>query len=387
MDQAETLRTVIMLQPPRMVCGIRAAEQCALDIAARGSKRALFVTSIHTIEYVDRMRKALTDAGIETAVDSSVNSEPTVATFRASLETARGFRPDAVIGLGGGSALDVAKLVAALLDVQRPVEEFFGIGLLPPRHTHLICVPTTSGTGSEVSPNAILLDEAAQLKKGVVSPYLVPDAIYVDARLMTSMPAQVTAGTGMDALTHCIESFANKFAHPAVDVYALAGIRLLSENLLHVIRQPDNLVAREKMAIGSLYGGLCLGPVNTAAVHALSYPLGGRFHVPHGAANTLLLPHVVEFNIPAAPERYAAVAEALGVSSKGDAVATAHEGVAALRRLASESGIPMRLRDWNIPESSIDEMADSAMEVTRLLKNNLREVTREDAVRIYRAAY
>src|SRR5262249_48336492 len=159
----------------------------------------------------------------------------------------------------------------------------------------LVCLPTTAGTGSEVSPNAILLDEADQLKKGVVSPYLVPDAAYVDPQLTRSVPPSVTAATGLDALTHCIEAYANKFAHPAVDLYALQGVGIIAQNLLRAVRNGGDMEARTELSLGSFYGGLCLGPVNTAAVHALAYPLGGQFHVAHGVSNAVLLPHVIRF--------------------------------------------------------------------------------------------
>src|SRR6185312_1331641 len=182
------------------------------------------------------------------------------------------------------------------------------------RSLPLICLPTTSGTGSEVSPNALLLDENTQSKKAVISPHLVPDAAFIDPALTLTVPAPVTAATGLDALTHCIEAYANRFAHPLVDTWALDGIRHIAAHLATAVREPANLEARTHLALGSLYGGLCLGPVNTAAVHALSYPLGSRHHIAHGHSNAILLPHVLRFNVPAAFGRYAEVALALGVS-------------------------------------------------------------------------
>lgn len=381
------MRTITMTQPRTLVCGCGAGEQCTLDLVQRSASRVFFITGPTTRSLTQPIAAGLKRSGIEISFFSGIASEPTIGIFENALHAAREFSPDAIVGLGGGSALDVAKLVAAMLSETRNVREVFGIDQLRGRQTHLVCLPTTSGTGSEVSPNSILLDEDAQLKKGVISRWLVPDATYVDPRLMVSMPAMITAGTGMDALTHCIEAYANKFAHPAIDVYALSGIRLIREGLIQAIREPGDLEEREKMAYGSLFGGLCLGPVNTAAVHALSYPLGGRFHVPHGISNTLLLPHVLEFNLPAAPERYAEIATALGVTPCAGPMETARAGVAALRTLAQEAGIPMQLSDWNVPESAIEDMARSAMEVTRLLKNNPREVRYEDAVGIYRAAF
>jgi alcohol dehydrogenase class IV len=238
-----------------------------------------------------------------------------------------------------------------------------------------------------VSPNAILLDEADELKKGVVSPHLVPDAAYVDPQLSVSVPPAVTAATGLDALTHCIEAYANKFAHPIVDTYAREGIQLIASHLVRAVRDGHDLEARTALSLGSLYGGLCLGPVNTAAVHALSYPLGGRFHVAHGVSNALLLPHVLRFNLAAAPRRYADVAAALGVTRNGSDTSTAEQGVEFLSNLSKHCGVPQKLSELKIPHAAIPDMAKSAMQVTRLLKNNLRPLTEADAVRIYEAAY
>ena len=201
------------------------------------------------------------------------------------------------------------------------------------------------------------------------------------------MPGPVTAATGLDALTHCIEAYANKVAHPITDQYALQGIRLISANLLRAVRNGADAEARASLSLGSLYGGLCLGPVNTAAVHALAYPLGSWFKIPHGVSNAVLLPNVLRFNFSAAPERYAAVAVALGVERSESALGTAEHGVERLAELTRACGVPQRLSDFNIPLGAIPAMARVAMQITRLLKNNLRPVTESDAVKIYEATY
>jgi alcohol dehydrogenase class IV len=202
-----------------------------------------------------------------------------------------------------------------------------------------------------------------------------------------SVPPNITAATGLDALTHCIEGYANKFAHPIVDVYALQGIKLISKNLLRAVQNGADVEARSAVSLGSLYGGLCLGPVNTAAVHALSYPLGGRFHITHGVSNALLLPHVLRFNYPSAPERYAEISLALGVERNGSALTSAEHGVDFLSQLSRDCGVPQRLSELNVPHGAIPAMAQSAMRVTRLLKNNLRPLTEQNAKCIYEAAY
>ncbi len=176
-------------------------------------------------------------------------------------------------------------------------------------------------------------------------------------------------------MTHCIEAYANKFAHPIVDTYALQGVRLISANLLTAVRNGADVESRANLALGSFYGGLCLGPVNTAAVHALAYPLGGRFHVAHGVSNAVLLPHVLRFNLPQAPERYAEVALALGVEQDGPALGTAERGIECLVSLSKACGVPQRLSELGVPREAIPSMAKAAMQVARLLKNNLRPVT------------
>ena len=381
------MRTITLLQPKKIVFGQGCATQCADDILAQGLQRAFVVTSPPIAGLAEPLAGALKAGGAAVKVYAEIATEPSVSTFEAALEAARAFVPDAMIGLGGGSAIDVAKMVAALYDGRQQVGEVFGIGQLAWRSLPLFSLPTTAGTGSEVTPIAILLDEAENLKKGIVSPFLVPDAAYVDPLLTVGLPPAITAATGLDALTHCIECYANKFAHPAVDLYALQGIRLIAANLMRAVEHGEDLEARANMALGSLYGGLCLAPVNTAAVHALSYPLGSEFHVAHGISNAVLLPHVVRHNLPAAPGRYAQMALALGVEPGDTDNETAERGVARLFELYSACGLPSSMSELGVPEEAIPGMAEAAMKVTRLLKNNLREVTAADAEAIYRAAY
>ena len=381
------MRTVILSHPKRLVFGNGSSEQLIEDIKAHQFKNAFVVTVPQIMNSVRHIIEGIEKTGAKVTVDDSIISEPTVETFGRSLEKAAAADTDCVIGIGGGSVLDVAKLVAAMLHNNQKINDVFGIGLLSGRSTFLACLPTTSGTGSEVSPNAILLDESDNLKKGVISPHLLPDASYVDPKLTLTVPPSVTAATGMDALTHCIEAYANKFAHPVVDLYALEGIRLISSSIKKAYDDGSDLEAREKLALGSMFGGLCLGPVNTAAVHALSYPLGGEFHIAHGLSNALLLPYVLQFNLPAAPKRYADIAAALGADEKDNNADTAKAGIEILKNLAKSCGIPLKLSEIKIPKDSIPRIAEMALTVQRLLKNNVREVSLEDAVGIYEKAY
>jgi alcohol dehydrogenase len=366
--------------------GADCALSCAEDFADRGVRSAFLVTTPPTRALCERLIAALTVRGVAVTVWDGMAGEPTFAELNTALETARGVDADGVIGLGGGSAMDVAKLVAALFDGGQSLSDVIGTDLVAGRRLTLACIPTTAGTGSEVTPIAILSDEAEALKKGVVSPHLVPDFAYLDAALTASMPPAVTASTGFDALTHCIEAYANRFSHPIVDVFALEGIRLIAAHIERVCRDGADMDARAAMLRASYYGGLCLGPVNTAAVHALAYPLGGEFHVAHGVSNSILLPHVLRFNVTAAPGRYAAVAHAMGVTDSGDALADAVNGIDRIAELSARCGIPSGMAHFGISSNAVPHMAAAAMKVTRLLRRNLRDVTEADARAIYEAA-
>ncbi|GAA0283434.1 iron-containing alcohol dehydrogenase [Alteraurantiacibacter aestuarii] len=366
--------------------GVGAVRRCADDVAARGAGKVLIVTSQPIEHMTGGLAGQLAALGIAVQVHAAPDGEPTRADLARAMDAARRFGADFVIGFGGGSALDVAKLIAALLDGRQEFVDVVGIGQVAGRAIPLACIPTTAGTGSEVTPIAIIEDEEAELKMGVVSPHLVPDYAYLDPELTVSMPRKVTASTGIDALTHCIEAYANRFAHPVVDCWALEGIRLIADNLETACTDPGNLPAREAMLVASHLGGMCLGPVNTAAVHALAYPMGGEFHVPHGVANSLLLPHVIRFNAEQVPERYASVAHALGVAPTADVRADAEAGIARIEAISAAAGIDRRLRDVGIGANALPKMAAAAMTVQRLLSNNLRDVSEQQALQIYQAA-
>lgn len=381
------MKAITLLQPQKIVFGTGCIQTFVEDYKQLGLKRLYVLTAPPIRPLIEEAMDALKAAGVAVEVFQDIVAEPTVNDFKDILEKARCFQADSIVGIGGGSVLDVTKLVAAFINSEQQVEDCFGTGFVRQKGLWFACLPTTAGTGSEVSPNAILLDERDHLKKGIVSPFLIADAAYVDPKLTWTVPAKVTADTGMDALTHCIEAYTNKFAHPAVDIYALKGIQLIAANLERAVKNGQDQEAREALALGSLYGGLCLGPVNTAAVHALSYPLGGEFHIPHGLSNAILLPSVMKFNMPACPERYAEVAIACGITAGHTTEETARRGVDFIYQLAAAVGIPDKLTALGIPQTAVDGMAKAAMQVQRLLKNNPREVTEQDARDIYNTLY
>lgn len=381
------MKQITLLQPQKIVFGTGCIATFVEDYKKMGLQRLFVLTAPPIRPLIEDTLAELKSAGISIEVIQDIVAEPAVNDFKKILEVARKFKADSVVGIGGGSVLDVTKLIAAFINSDQQVEDCFGTGFVKQKGLWFACLPTTAGTGSEVSPNAILLDERDHLKKGIVSPFLIADVAYVDPKLTWTVPAKVTADTGMDALTHCIEAYTNKFAHPSVDIYALQGIRLIAANLEKAVKNGQDQEAREALAFGSLYGGLCLGPVNTAAVHALSYPLGGEFHIPHGLSNAILLPSVMKFNMPANIKRHAEVAIALGCQPGANDEETAQRGVDFIYQLADAVGIPKKLTDLGIPQTAVDGMAKAAMEVQRLLKNNPREVTEQDARDIYNSLY
>jgi len=381
------MKTIALQQPQKIVFGSGCINNFVEDFQKLGFKRLFILTAPPIRPLIADMQQQLEQMGVAMEVFDQIVAEPTVTDFKNILTKAQTFQADSVIGVGGGSVLDITKLVATLFDGKQQVEDCFGIGFIKEKGLWFACMPTTAGTGSEVSPNAILLDERDKLKKGIVSPFLMADVAYADPKLTLTVPAKVTADTGMDALTHCIEAYTNKFAHPMVDMYALKGIELLAKNLLRAVKDGSDLEAREACALGSLYGGLCLGPVNTAAVHALSYPLGGEYHIPHGLSNAILLPSVMKFNRPANLKKYAEVAVAMGAPVGKNDDETAQNGVDFIYQLSEAVGIPSKLTDIGIPQEAVPHLAKAAMEVQRLLKNNPREVTEQDAINIYNSLY
>lgn len=381
------MREVVLSQPSVVRFGRGCRHSLADYFHQRALKSAILYCSPSLEEAALQLAETLRIANLRIDISILPTGEPSVTQFESALSAARAIDADCVLAVGGGSVLDVAKLVAALAKSTQQVSDCFGIGLIRARETALICLPSTAGTGSEVSPNAILLDERDNLKKGVISPFLVPDATFIDPELAVSVPPKVTAFTGLDTLTHCIEAYTNRFAHPLVDIYALEGIRLTAKYLVRAVRNGEDLEAREGMAAASYYGGLCLGPVNTAAVHALAYPLGSRYHIAHGLSNAVLLAAVSRANLPSAIDRYAAVALALGADQGESAVETAERGIVAMEELLRACDIQADLASLGVNRSDVPELALAASTVTRLLKNNPLPLTVVDIETIYKACF
>lgn len=381
------MRTIYLNLPPKLVFGNGCSDQFIDDFKKTGCKTLMLITAEPLFQCIYPVARKIKADGADVFVYQNVNSEPTIEDFQKALHFAEQKHIDSVAGIGGGSVLDLAKLIAAMLYNDQTIQKVFAGGRLRQRQIYLACLPTTSGTGSEVSPNAILLDESDNLKKGVTSPCLIPDGAYVNPLFTKTVSPFVTATTGLDALIHCIEEYTNLYSHPVIDMFALQGIRLIGNSLWHAYNNGNDEKARQNVALGSLYGGIGLGSVNTAAVHALSYPLGGEYHIPHGLSNALLFPYVMKFNMVESTERYATVARALGAEEGKNDYETAQNGVDIIFQLCESLNVKIKLSDLNIPKSALDKLADAAMKVERLLKNNPRHVTLEDAKKIYHDAY
>jgi alcohol dehydrogenase class IV len=369
--------------------GVGAAEKLPEKIREISDGPVVLVTDSGLVQagVIQPIVESLHGADVEVQVFHGVEPEPNTKNVADGLAMVKASGASVIVGTGGGSSLDTAKVIAALIRNEGKLEDYMGVNKLPRRGLPTILLPTTSGTGSEVSPIAIITDTEQNLKIGVVSPHLYCDVAIVDPCLTVSCPASVTAATGMDALTHAIEIYTNKFAVPVVDRIMLESIQLVWENLSECVHNGLNLEVRTGMAMASFYAGFGLGWVGTAAVHALAYPLGGMYHIAHGLANAILLPYVLEFNRPACEKKFAHIAGLLGLA-RGKSVTEQSEAfISGIVSLSREIGIPSRLREIQVPKSSLKVMAGSAIKVTRLLRNNPREMTEEDILHIYENAY
>lgn len=338
---------------------------------------------------VEPALSSLRAAGIEVSVFDAVVADPPEAVVMAAVEAATAAGAQGVIGLGGGSSMDVAKLVALLAAGRESLSDIYGVGFAKGPRLPLILVPTTSGTGSEVTPISIVTTGENE-KKGVVSPVILPDVALLDPDLTLGLPPHVTAATGIDAMVHAIEAYASASPNnnPLSRMLARQALQLLGGALLKAVRDGADRQARGDMLLGAMLAGQAFGNSPVAAVHALAYPIGGRYHVPHGLSNALVLPHVIRFNAPAAAAVYAEIAADLfpeladtAAGMRADAFAEALAGLAPACKLES------RLRDVGIPQEALPTLAADAMKQTRLLVNNPRPLTEADALAIYRQAW
>lgn len=371
-------RPIGLIQPAEIRFGAGTAGELGAWLAARSCRRTLVITDPFNVTRLATL--AITG---EVAGFSDLPGEPDEAALNAAIATAEAFQPEAIVGFGGGSAMDLAKLIAVLPGSGLAIRDVVGVDRTPARRITLAQVPTTAGTGSEAGIRALIAATGSGDKLAVQSQALLADIAIVDPALTSSVPPALTAATGVDALAHCVESFTSRRAHPTIDLYALEGIRLIGRHLAAAVADGRDLEARAALSLASLYGGFCLGPVNTTAGHAVAYPLGTRFHVPHGAANALIFPHTLAFNAAAVPERTALVLDALGLGRDAREDAVRHVAADWCRGLGCE----MRLSGWKIGQDDLPVMAREASGIRRLLDNNPRDIDEQQILAIYEAAY
>jgi len=351
-------------------------------------RRALLVTDPGFLKtgLVDAPAASLRAVGVAVEVYSKVVADPPEQVVLEAVDAARAHGTDIVIGLGGGSSMDVAKLIAVLAGSDQPISAIYGIGNVKGARLPLVQIPTTAGTGSEVT-NIAIVTTGATTKMGVVAPQLYADMALLDAELTLGLPAMVTAATGIDAMVHAIEAYTSRHKkNPLSDILARKALELLSSSLIPACENGKNLAARQAMLLGAMLAGQAFSNAPVAAVHALAYPIGGIFHVPHGLSNSLVLPHVLRFNAPEAAGLYAELAGIVVPQASGSIEARAEALVVAMQQTAIITGIERTLQQVGIKETDLDRLADEAMLQTRLLGNNPRVVTREDARAIYAAA-
>ncbi|MCH8621550.1 iron-containing alcohol dehydrogenase [Undibacterium sp. TS12] len=323
---------------------------------------------------------------LKVSIFSDVIADPPEAVVLQAVANARELQVELVVGLGGGSSMDVAKLIAILVGSEQSLSTMYGIGNVKGHRLPLIQIPTTAGTGSEVTPISIVTT-GATTKMGVVAPQLYADIAILDAQLTVGLPAKVTAATGIDAMVHAIEAYTTKHKkNPLSDMLAVQALKLLWNNIDEACTHGSNLAARQAMLLGAMLAGQSFANAPCAAVHALAYPVGGIFHVPHGLSNSLVLPHVLRFNAPYAATMYAELASIIAPQATGSDEARSTAMIKAMEDLATRVGIETRLSQVGIAEKDLDQLASDAMLQTRLLGNNPREVSREDARAIYAAA-
>jgi alcohol dehydrogenase class IV len=352
------------------------------------ARRAMIVTDPGFLRtgLVEAPKRDLENHGFTVLVYSDVVADPPEQVVLDAVEFAKRREIDIVIGLGGGSSMDVAKLIAVLAGSDQGLNQIYGIGNVTGKRLPLVQVPTTAGTGSEVT-NIAIVTTGETTKMGVVSAQLYADLAVLDAELTLGLPAVVTAATGIDAMVHAIEAFTSKHKkNPLSDMLARQALHLLSNNLITACENGGNLQARQAMLLGAFLAGQAFSNSPVAAVHALAYPIGGIFHVPHGLSNSLVLPHVLRFNMTHAVGHYAEIAGIIAPHVEGSQEARAEALIVAMQQIARVTGIETTLRQVGITEADLDRLADDAMKQTRLLGNNPRELGWIDARAIYAAA-
>jgi alcohol dehydrogenase class IV len=379
--------TYSLKSPGKVIAGIDSIEGLKSIIAEEKAERVLIITDkgVWNAGLVERPAEILRSCGCKVEIIDNTPPEPEASQIDEMFKSISGADFQMVIGIGGGSSMDAAKIISVLMTNGGSVREILGTDKVANKGVPKLMIPTTAGTGSEATPNAIVLVPEEKLKIGIVSNKLIPDYVILDPSMTVKLPPAITANTGMDALIHAMECYISLKANPFSDTFALRAIKLISGSICRAYNSGEDIDARHDMLIGSFYGGVCIAASGTAAVHALSYPLGSMYRIPHGLSNAILLPYVMEFNMDAAIEKYRDMAIAMGIEVDGlSGEQAAQKMVESLYDLIEDLNIKSPLKEMKISESELDEIVESASKVTRLLDNNPKKLSKEDMRKIYK---
>lgn len=372
-----------------LICAPDASRHIGEHCHNLGIRNALIVTDpgLTDIGLHTEIVGALHAANVPTTLFNQVQMDPPASTIKRAVEYANSYDIDGVIGLGGGSSLDTAKLIAALVGSSQSLDDIYGIDNITSGRLPLIQIPTTAGTGSEVTPISIVTTEDSQ-KLGIVSNVLLPDIALLDPVLTRGLPPHITAATGVDAMVHAIEAYTSVHKkNPYSDMLAKQALTLMAGAITTAVFDGENLKARHDMMLGATLAGQAFANAPVAAVHALAYPLGGHYHIPHGLSNALVLPHVLRFNHSAVFEHYAELYDTISVPSSLSAERKSEAFITYFENLVPELELPNRLREVNVPENDLEMLAADGIKQQRLLINNPREMTERDILTIYEQAY
>lgn len=382
--------TYSLLNVGTIVAGPNSIE-AVKDIAADNKiEKVLIITDqgVWNAGLIDKPMSILKAQGIQVQVINSTPPEPDVEQVNQIFQAAKEYECQMIIGIGGGSSMDVAKIVAVMLTNDASLRELLKAAKITKRGIPTLMIPTTAGTGAEVTPNAIVLVPEDELKVGIVSEKMMPDYVILDPVMTLNLPKAITAATGMDALAHAIECYISKKANPFSDTFALKAINLIARSIRKAYNNGQDIEARHDMLLGAMLGGICIATSSTVAVHALAYPLGGKYRIPHGLSNAILLPHVMKFNMDAAEEKFKDIAVAMELQVSGLSRRQAAEKmIENLYSLITDLNIQVNLQEKGISESDIDSMAEAALKVTRLLNNNPKPMNKDDIKEIYKKLF
>lgn len=375
-----------LLNVGRLIAGPDSIESLQDVVADFGATKVLIISDqgVSRAGLLERPKALLEAAGVTVTVLDNTPPEPEVGQVEAIFATARQHATEMVIGIGGGSAMDTAKIVAVLLNNDVSLRALLNKAPIARRGVPTLMVPTTAGTGSEATPNSIVLVPEDELKVGIVSPKLMPDCVILDPKMTVGLPPAITASTGMDALCHAIECYTSRRGNPFSEMLALKAISLISRSIRRAYTHGTDLDARHDMLLGAMYGGMCIATSSTTAVHALAYPLGGKYRMPHGVSNAILLPFVMRFNSVGNEAKFHDIALAMGLDVADKTPAQAAEAmIEALFALNRDLQIPADLKGWHITEADLETLVEGAAKVTRLLDNNPRTMSKADIRGIY----